>query len=500
MAKSGSYFGVPNPLNKNLVMLVKSNGFLKMLDLKAPHEPLITLGEGESRRLSKTDDIPLAGDSSPRGDRFYMIWSSGRITEIAWENSELRIKRDLDYRQLGELKTVGSFTNENEGNKRIASKWQLDLRVRSKDDFNLVYYAFQFPTSEGRTQMARVAFPVSEGEPTRAVDEANIPNQLPVLTDAEIPAFATEYLKDLPTNVRDVVAASVVGSSSFVATGSATVYVVLPDGSTKALGRPTCISASGNSNSTRLVTLHEGGFVLQADLVQGKWKWRQLKNAGGAARQIQMSPDGQYYCLQLADDISIHNANTGQPVMRAESAGCAMWHPRGSLVIAYASGLVEQRSSLDSPPRIIGKVSREAPTSMHLFVEPWQEKAPDQWLIVNCGDSLEFLPFDVHTPFNESETPLLSIEMPDDLSTLTCSPTEGLLVTGNRSGAIDLYFASPSFGVCSRLFGLEGHGGSEITSIAFTKDGKTLITADKSNRQFGWLSENPQVIPDAVSR
>ncbi len=73
---------------------------------------------------------------------------------------------------------------------------------------------------------------------------------------------------------------------------------------------------------------------------------------------------------------------------------------------------------------------------------------------------------------------------------LRASPTDSVFVTGEDSGTVTVWFASPTWEKAGRLFDLEGHQGAGIECIAFSNDGTTLMTSDRNNRLFGWLSQD----------
>ncbi len=95
----GSYFSSVNPKNPTELMLVKLNGVVRVVDTRQMEQSWQQRG----RQLSETDFHKLAtkgdrvvlGRWAPTGDAYYLIWESGRITELSWLDGQLSLRRDL---------------------------------------------------------------------------------------------------------------------------------------------------------------------------------------------------------------------------------------------------------------------------------------------------------------------------------------------------------------------------------------------------------------------
>ncbi|MFY7874777.1 MAG: hypothetical protein ACOVQM_04975, partial [Pirellula sp.] len=74
--------------------------------------------------------------------------------------------------------------------------------------------------------------------------------------------------------------------------------------------------------------------------------------------------------------------------------------------------------------------------------------------------------------------------------TIAASPIDSVFVTGDDAGTVTVWFASPTWDDPGKVFDLEGHRGAKIECIAFGEDGRTLVTSDRNNRLYGWLSKD----------
>jgi WD40 repeat protein len=72
---------------------------------------------------------------------------------------------------------------------------------------------------------------------------------------------------------------------------------------------------------------------------------------------------------------------------------------------------------------------------------------------------------------------------------LSVSPADSLLATGDSTGTIGIWFASPTYGIFSRIYNIDREGASSVERIAFSGDGDTLVTSDQQ-RVSAWMSRD----------
>ncbi len=511
--KLGSSFAVPHPLSTNLLMTVKTSGATRVLDTQREAGGWnlpgfrINYQLPEYSSLLSDDDVPLTGAWNPSGNRFYLVWASGRITEFSWENEQLAMKRDLRAEQLDALGIAfraGGFvsTTTETSNVRLTSRWQLDLKVRSLGDSNLLYMAVRFPGIEGRTRLVRLTLPRGDTPPTAVKDEQLFKERLLLSDDAE-PVLLWEPIASLPTAMSSqIVASRRVGNSNYFALTNGTVLRVSEQG-LMTFGAPPTLSASGNAAADRIVTLHEGGSMWLAEAHDERWVWTPLAAAPATANNVSMSPDGAELLVTCTEadgqsQLLRMDALTGKTTETITQIQCGAWHENSQLALVTRDGQVLLKVA--NGQQVVGQLEGgTAARSVHHFIEPWSDAnlPATHWLVVHSqathsieGSELEFFnltPQPIGEAIVRHRTPLAS-----GIAVLACSPTDGIFVTGG-GGTVSVHFASPSleqYGP-SPLFSLEGHAGAEIECLAFSPDGRTLISTDNNNRLFGWMSADP---------
>jgi WD40 repeat protein len=498
-----SFFAVENPKQKNFSMLVKRSGATRIFDASQSDGGLNTPGHrinydaDDNYQLLSFDDYPLAGEWSPNGDRFYMVWTSGRINELVWESGRLSRGRDLQDIDLKKLKI--SLSRDGEGNAgavRLASRWQLDLKVRNQAGTNLLYLAVRLPGTEGRTRLVRVAFPPKgKGEVLASKSEEALRRHRFVLTDSNAPEVEITPLKALPRSVGEIVATRTVGKTSFCATADGTVYRISENNLTTVFGRPETLAGTGNSSADKVVTLHRGGVMWRGDLTQGTWEWTQLTATVEGASDVKMSPDGIRLLISVTTptgerSMLVTDTESGKVLETIEQAQCGAWNAESELALVRNDGAVETRTA--GGVQTVGKLGANEPArSIHYFTEPWSDvnQKPTRWLAVHTqptDDDGKLNYFGLDADNNTQHSAALA----SGTKVLACSPTDGILVTGG-AGVVGIHFASPTLGELGKLlFTLEGHAGAEIKCLKFSPDGTTLITTDDRNRLFGWLSKD----------
>ena len=237
----GSYFGEVNPRDSHLMMLVKLNGVPMVIDTERLEESWrqegYQLSEADFFRIATKDDRPVLGRWSPRGDRFYPIWGSGRITELRWQDRRLTVSRDLhqaDQRidlRLRPRDGQSPTVRDQENSIRIVSRWNVDAKVRSIGDDDLVYVAVRFPGSDGLVRLSRIRFP-ADGGVSRDQSEQTFGQRLVVLSDDPQPRVRSDVLTGAREQSRTELGVRRAGpmpAVSMPVTRGGNVYVVRQD-------------------------------------------------------------------------------------------------------------------------------------------------------------------------------------------------------------------------------------------------------------------------------
>ncbi|MBX3421528.1 MAG: protein kinase [Pirellulaceae bacterium] len=506
----GSFFGVASPKSSNLVMLVKLNGALQLVDVDNLDD---SWRQTEFFALATTGDRPIIGQWSPAGDRFYLIWESGRVIELSWDGSRLALERDL--RQAGQKielavdSTQPAAAQADAGRSqtptiRIASRWNVDMKVRSASGHNLLYALVRFPGKSGLTRLTRIAFPVNGGSVQMQYSDSRLGSRHCVLSDDEVPQAITGPLEQMknrhPRLDQQIAGMRTAGLHTYVATKSGTVLrVAAQQADLQAYGRPKLLSATGDKSANTIITLHEGGVLWRADWQDGQWSWRQLPLASADAESIDLSPDGSQLSIRTGTGLGLYSADTGALLQQFAGGPIAAftWDRQqpSTFAIVGSDGTVGRLTEAGWV-EIIKLPAGEVAKRVQYFNEAWNDpaKPKDRWLLVQTStatyDRLHYF------PLNPGAQPV-SVDLPSRVTSLQCSPTEGLVAVGGY-GTVAIYFSAPSLGEAGKeLFSLPGHAGASVNLLQFTADGRTLLSGDRGNRMFGWLSADNMAAPVA---
>jgi WD40 repeat protein len=275
------------------------------------------------------------------------------------------------------------------------------------------------------------------------------------------------------------------------------------------LGGQPMLSATCNHDGTTLYKLQKDGSILRLEIAaDNQTKWTRMSYTAQECTKIAVSPDGNQ--LALFDEpnrsLRIVQATTGDSIAEYTNAVAMVWDPKAkanpTAAIAYADGKLKivNAAGVEELESVRLEVGEQI-QSLNSFTENFRnlETAPVQYVMVHTqkidgvelgSGRLHFIPRDIGVEGNRNATWVQSIGA--GTKEITVSPTDSVFVTGEDSGAVRVWFASPTWKKVDRLFDLEGHQGSAIECIAFNEDGKTLITSDSAKRLLGWMSEDKQ--------
>ncbi|MCA9194416.1 MAG: protein kinase [Planctomycetales bacterium] len=492
-------FASEHPQHSELALIAKANGTVGIYDSNR-NDFVDVLDSQERDQLQADRDLALLGAWSPSGNRYYLCWASGGITEFSWQNNQLSIIRDIrgpEAIQLGLGLQFENSSQERQGSFRINSRWQSDLKVRESEGVNLVYRVVRFPGVEGRVRLTRIAFGNDARQPVAKSVEDTFPDIRVVLSDDDVPELKACPISRLPVGASDIVAVHTAGESTYFASTSGAVYRITGDGQLVSYGTPPVVSATGDVDAKRIVLLHEGGILSQADWTEDQWVWTQLPTTNSDATDVVLSPDGNQLLVSygspgIADRMVLTNKTTGEETAIADTKYGTLLSD-GRLSIVKSDGTVVLRQA--GQDLILGRLPADSDLqvrSIQLFNEAWSDDNSSSWLAVHAqnpaDNRLHYFPLDIQV--NQPPAPS-SLVLAPEAHVVSCSPREGVLLVGTTSGNVTVYFASPTLEeVGNELFALEGHAGSDLLSIQFTPDGSNVVTTDVLNRQFTWMSED----------
>jgi WD40 repeat protein len=173
------------------------------------------------------------------------------------------------------------------------------------------------------------------------------------------------------------------------------------------------------------------------------------------------------------------------------------WNPKREAAMMWVDGQGRVMQPDGSETREIGKVDLQGDVvkKIAFFEETWQDdgQTPNSYLLVQSQSEKEgrlwFVPLGQRDPLEQQDVRLFSKVVPRDLK-LAVSPKDAILATGDTTGTIRIWFASPTYETVTQVYDLRSDGDSPIQAVAFSGDGDTLITSDSNNRLHGWMSRD----------
>ncbi len=492
--EKGTYFAVPNPQDPNLVAMIKRSGLTWLWDRKSGWNAPTSAFASDER-----DSEPAKAVWTEDGNRLYLANDNGRVFIYERNGSSLTLIRAASEADKTWLAFFGSGY-------RLPHHYDLDMAVAAIDkSSDRLYINLRIPGSSPRSRHTQVD--VSRGAlafSAKQTDEKEGTYWL----DESAPAAPQFVAKihdrfGLGSRSKDMAVSRIkAGEHTLVSTRSAKVYDLV-DKSTQlvSLGRQPLLSATSDRDGKSLFTLHKDGALWKFELTSDdKGQWSRVEYTGVGFSQIAMSPDGEQLALLNESDgnLKIVSVATGASIDAFAGVAVLGWDPQSDakLAIAFADGKV-QLNSKAGKTELKGVALSDGTKikSLNFFSENWSNPAtpPVRYVMVQTEDSavgkVVFVPIGNPDDKLEVENRIWEQSIGRGLK-LRASPTDSVFVTGEDSGTVTVWFASPTWEKAGRLFDLEGHQGAGIECIAFSNDGTTLMTSDRNNRLFGWLSQD----------
>ncbi len=497
----GANFVVANPTDPDRWAVVGRNGNILLWDRSEPYE----FGEDRACFL-ESRGLVIEGMWTPDGTRFMTVDSNGSIAVLKAETNLFTIEHEESVADILGVKKVDF---------RASSQHAVDLEYESSRD--LLHCVVR--SNDGSTRYVQVkGLQGGKNSKLRSVGElvekkgkywlaANGVGALE-LTSRVHPNF-----KNNERSSSKITARLQKGDWTYVATSAGRVLEIAKDSEVlTTYGPRTLKSATSDRLGKSLFVLLDDGVVWQCAIDDSnKATWVKTVIADQGVTDLKMSPDGSRLLLFNRESKSCRlvDPKSGETI-RELPAGvlgtCWDSSANGGDVLAY----VREGGSvlLDGPNgetklNQVEMKSDEVLASVHFFQENMKdpkmkdELAPIRYLLLQLESKSEnkarvvFVPLDTQadaggkTPENYPARIQLIAG-----TRLAVSPIDSLLVTGDESGAVTVWYASPTWDTVSELFGLEGHLGGAIKAVTFSRDGSTLVTSDSKNRLFGWLSED----------
>lgn len=482
----GTYFAIPNPTNPSQVAMVKRSGYTWLWDRNNPsssmqNRPQLYVPDDENE-----DGVPLKGIWSSDGDRLYMAYSNGVI--YCYENNKYHAQ-GWPRTKLWQPSSDTAF--------RVKYHYDLDIAMASQDSqFEKLYVNVRIPGNRPETRLTVIQFDPTTKKSKLVESESKTEQSIGWLDESngKNPILSKQMHQRFKLNERSrdsVLSRVTVGQHTFVSTRSGKVFD-LTDNAAEwvSMGRSKLLSTTAGLEGNVIWTIHNDGSLWKLELTaENRGEWKRAAWSAPGCIEIKLSPDGKKLAmLDNANVLKIVDATSGASMGEYTDVAAIIWDST-DVLIGYRDGTLARiradgRDSLGS----IELAEGSRILSLNLFNENWSDPniATNRYLLVQTENDKEaFLNFVIlNGKLDKLPKPL---PVSKDLRIVT-SPTDPVFVTGNSSGTVSVWFASPKWDRGGILFDLDGHRGSSIDTIAFSNDGYTLITADSNNRLYGWLS------------
>ena len=501
----GTFFAVPHPERESLMMLVKRSGAVRLLDLQQAsswENPSL-----QEFTLAGSSETPLRGVWSRDGQRFYLAFSAGGVAAYEWKGGQLKLtwsnrklEDDPRFEKLRQALLVKSG--------RVRSHLDMDLVVDDSSGTDTVYIASRNREQKGATKLLQLQF--AGADPTLV--EERLENDVRWLQVQDGKVNLSSRLHDsLVLDVQRIRSRQSFNGKIFVSTDSAQVFG-LQEGKQQVMsyGRAKLISATGTTDGKSILALLEDGAIWRFVAADEK-PWQRLSYSALGAKRLKLSTDGSKLLVGSDNGAKIVATETGQVLQDLGKIADANWDAGqgAKLAIAREDGTLEIWSDGQLAPLALkADLTHGAVVDVQFFVESWDNKQSHsrQHLLIQTENALngrlQFVPLDGAPIVAEGAGKEAKLEARAEAKTLLlgtrvkASPTEGIIVTGARGGTVTVWYATPTYEASPRqLFDLEGHRGGNITCLAFTSDGQTIISADDKQRLFAWLSNDPLARP-----
>ena len=494
----GTSFAVPNPRNRAMIAMVKRSGFTWLWNRSDAN----SWETNPTFYREDKDGFPLQGVWSQDGNRFFVAYSDGFLKSYDLVDRKLALAWSSE---------VSTDTAKPKSLWSTGFHYDMDMAaVRIENAIDRLFVHVRNTGAQPSYRGAVVDFPTGSAKP-RIVDEPSGSGVRWLRNDAKGQATLSRKITNSfelnSASAGDrVVARLKSGDHTFVSTKSGVVYD-LQDESTqlKSIGRQPMISSTSDRDGTFIVTLHKDGSLWRFELSDtGAGTWKKLNYVATGIDKIQLSPGSKQLAMlnSVNKTLKIVDAVSGVAVHELANIATATWDPTADATLAVCSvdGKLEMvgekgKEAIDTQ---VGLANGSSIKSVNFFVEKSGDEnkfASVRYLLVQTEDEsdgyLQFIELNSANGNAAVDTTLIRkpAKIKKDLLIAT-SPEDSIFATGDGAGTVTIWFASPAWDNLGALFDLEGHRGANILSLAFSRDGQTLISADSNKRLYGWLSKD----------
>ncbi|MEQ1826798.1 MAG: protein kinase [Pirellula sp.] len=472
-------FSMTNPKNPGLVAMVNADGSLLLSD---------KVNEIHRETIGARGDIPMSGEWTSDGQRLYIVVNNGKIYRSKLNGNALERPKFIGSAKTGDTSLIASYH-------------AIDLVIEDSNNQDIVYCAVR-----SRTQTALSTLAVTRDG--QASDPKSELAQGLSWFDPSLKRLSSRFGKTaVNANQNEAILSALhVGGQIFITTKNEGVYSLGQDSSAIDLVGVSGFECSTADRAGNTVwSLRSDGVVLRLDVdEQGASSWQRLPFAFPNAHRLEASPDGRQFAVMEKDKLRLVSTTDGKTIQQFDSVAEFAWDPNADqgLGLVKNDGSIEtlgvEKADTIDPVQLKGASVK----SVHFFKERWKDDnvKPLRYLLVQLksGDvptqseskadgELHFVLLDPPADVVNKERFIGKI--PSDAE-LAVSPVDSVLATGDTTGTIRLWLASPTYDKLGELYDLESERDAPIKRIAFLDDGDTLVTSDEKSRLYGWLSKD----------
>ncbi len=500
----GTYFAITNPKNPSLTAMIKRSGYAWLWDRNDSSRSIANRPELFVSDDENEDGTPLKGIWSPSGERLYVVYSNGAI--YGYEKNGYKQNRGWPRKKLWQAPNGTLY--------RARNHYDLDVAIATRsDESEILYVTVRISGSQPETRLTALKWDPTTKKSSLVESESKSKSGIYWLDEAsgDTPLLSDQLNRQFKINERSrdsILSKVTVGKHTFVSTKSGKVYDLTDNASEwVSLGRNRLLSATSDLEGKIVWTLHNDGSLWKLEVSEdNRGEWKRADWKAQDCSEIRVSPDGQQLAM-LSDmnGLKIVESATGKTVGEYAGVAAMLWDSM-NMLIAYSDGRME-RIRPDGKDAL-GRIELAGETkikSLNLFNESWSDSkiATNRYALVQTENAnegqLNFVPLNF-VPVNGAVGSLPKPQSVGRGLRIATSPTDSVFVTGNDSGTVSVWFASPKWDKMGVLFDLEGHLGAAIETATFSNDGNTLVTSDSSNRLFGWLSHDVLTSPKVIDQ
>jgi serine/threonine protein kinase len=490
----GATFAVVNPVQPNLVGLFRRAGGKGEIRLwnresgASPQEANAPMGQ---------EGMPVHAIWSEDGKRLYVLDATGKIIPMVVVGDDLRRveSKPADFKDAAIVNVLRSYQD-------------VELMVRSSNGVDTVVCNVRDVSAVNTGTEEKGKTTLFTSEFTFDGDSVVFKSQV-----QGAPQSGLSWLEDINRGVNPkplILSKRRAGSQMFVSLKNGRVYGLSEQGNPVLYGRQKFVMSTGDREGNRLMLLHDDGSILELQIKPEGSQWRRVEYKVETGEQrISLSPDGQRLAVYDAERKSIRvlASENGQLLDQFKDVTAFDWDPeQGSrLAILKSDGSLALEGDAQPLADLSAKLGDTwKPVGLSFFEERWSNQTSVKYIVVQTEDQAKdsengklFFISRSNEPAVGEDPVVEEEKKPKEIFEgsiakgvkLSVSPADSLLATGDSTGTIGIWFASPTYGIFSRIYNIDREGASSVERIAFSGDGDTLVTSDQQ-RVSAWMSRD----------